>query len=152
MKQLYHCAWCGAEVYRYACEVGKRVFCSPTCRSAFLSKKTNPDGYIKHPHLADYNKAHNAERMTDEVRLKLRSRKLASRRPDVYAKFLGRHVHRIVAELKLGRQLRPGEIVHHIDGDKQNNSPSNLQILPSQADHARLHGRKKVMPNEVHTA
>lgn len=50
-----------------------------------------------------------------------------------------RHEHRLVAEQKLGRPLRPGEVVHHIDGDSRNNAPGNLEVLASQAEHARLH-------------
>lgn len=49
--------------------------------------------------------------------------------------------HRIVAERMLGRPLREDEIVHHINRDKGDNSPLNLQVIPSQADHARLHGK-----------
>ena len=60
-----------------------------------------------------------------------------------YRKLLGRHEHRRVAEDILGRPLRKGEIVHHIDGNKLNNSPDNLEILPSQAAHARLHFYKR---------
>lgn len=56
-----------------------------------------------------------------------------------YTKTKGRHTHRVVAELKIGRVLLRGEIVHHKDDNKLNNDPSNLQILPSQAEHARLH-------------
>lgn len=55
-----------------------------------------------------------------------------------YVKLNGRHMHRVVAEQKLGRPLMPGEIVHHVDGDKHNNAPSNLQVM-SQRDHARMH-------------
>lgn len=47
-------------------------------------------------------------------------------------------MHRVVAELKLGRALLPGEIVHHIDGDKWNNDPDNLAVM-TQAEHARIH-------------
>lgn len=36
--------------------------------------------------------------------------------------------HRVVAEQKIGRRLRPCEQVHHLDGDKTNNDPSNLVI------------------------
>lgn len=46
--------------------------------------------------------------------------------------------HRVVAERSLGRPLQADEIVHHRDGDKGNNAPSNLEVM-SQREHARLH-------------
>ena len=49
------------------------------------------------------------------------------------------YVHRAVAAWVLGRDLRPGEVVHHIDGDKRNNHPSNLEVLPSQSRHMMRH-------------
>lgn len=61
--------------------------------------------------------------------------------PNTYIKLNGRHYHRIVAEKKLGRPLRPGEIVHHIDGNRRNNDPDNLAII-TQSQHARIHGTK----------
>lgn len=47
-------------------------------------------------------------------------------------------VHRLVAAQTLGRPLRPGEVVHHLDGDSGNNAPENLAVLPSQRHHASL--------------
>ena len=55
-----------------------------------------------------------------------------------YRKLHGRHEHRVVAEAALGRSLVPGEVVHHIDGNKFNNSADNLKVM-SRADHLREH-------------
>jgi hypothetical protein len=55
-----------------------------------------------------------------------------------YVKLNGRHMHRVVMETKLGRPLLPGEVVHHIDGNKRNNDPENLE-LTDQPTHTRHH-------------
>lgn len=76
------------------------------------------------------------------------ARATAKRRGDVqrgrgagksYPKLYGQHAHRAVAEQKIGRALRRGEVVHHIDDDKLNYSPDNLEVLPSQSEHMRRH-------------
>lgn len=48
-------------------------------------------------------------------------------------------VHRKVAETKLGRNLKQGEVVHHIDRNKQNNAPSNLYVFKNQMEHDKAH-------------
>ena len=58
--------------------------------------------------------------------------------------------HRFVMEQHLGRYLEPGEVVHHIDGDKSNNRIENLQLFASQAEHmANGHRRAKELQEEV---
>lgn len=48
------------------------------------------------------------------------------------------YLHRHVLSIKLGRWLTPSEQVHHIDENKLNNNPSNLQCLTA-SEHGSLH-------------
>ncbi|MGG0891676.1 HNH endonuclease [Cytobacillus horneckiae] len=104
-----------------------------------MSKKHNPEGYRKHPHLSELNKKVNPERMTMSTRLKIRESRLNKGTGASYEKTFGQHTHRWVAELMLGRKLKPTEVVHHIDGDKRNNKPSNLMVFSSQREHLNWH-------------
>jgi len=116
-----------------------RPFCSRQCHMELLNMELNPT------------------RMTDTTRKKLRDSKLNSGRGATYEKLYGRHTHRVIAEEMLGRPLKPGEVVHHVDGNKRNNTPDNLMVFASQGDHVRWHAKnrehteKEVMPNEVHS-
>ena len=88
------------------------------------------------------NRKLNPTRMTPEVREKLRNAHLGTGEGKSYTKTYGKHTHRLVAEEKLCRPLKKGEIVHHIDGNKRNNEPSNLMVM-TQAEHCRLHFKKE---------
>jgi len=58
-----------------------------------------------------------------------------------YRKFKdsGEYVHREIAAAKNHVPIKTIGVVHHKNGNKADNRPSNLQILPDQATHARLH-------------
>jgi len=47
-------------------------------------------------------------------------------------------VHRRVVEKKMGGKVRKGYEVHHIDGNKNNNRPSNLTAIRKEY-HKKLH-------------
>ena len=55
-------------------------------------------------------------------------------------------VHRWLMEKHTGRKLEPWEVVHHIDGNKLNNSPENLRIMTgpkSREHHTKIHKKQK---------
>lgn len=50
--------------------------------------------------------------------------------------------HRVVMENHLGRLLGPNELVHHLNGDRKDNSLKNLQVM-SREEHTRTHHRRR---------
>ncbi len=48
-------------------------------------------------------------------------------------------VHRHVAEMKLGRKLKKGEVVHHKNRNKLDNRRSNIWVFESQHKHHLVH-------------
>jgi hypothetical protein len=51
--------------------------------------------------------------------------------------------HILVVEAAMGKPLRKGHVVHHVDGNKSNNVPSNLVVCQNQRYHKLLHSRAK---------
>ena len=48
-------------------------------------------------------------------------------------------VHRWIVEKELGRKLRAGEVIHHINRNKRDNSPGNLHLFANQDEHDAQH-------------
>lgn len=150
MKLKINCDWCGKEMFRYPCQMKRHNFCSRSCLASYSNKSMNPDGYAElkdftnmKKHMSEMNRELNPSRMIPATRSKLRAARLGTGKGKTYTKHYGRHEHRVVAEQILGRKLNPGEIVHHVDGNKRNNDPINILILESQSEHAKLHARER---------
>lgn len=50
--------------------------------------------------------------------------------------------HRIIIEQIFRRELTHDEVVHHVDGNKSNNNPANLQVL-TRSEHSKLHAKRR---------
>jgi HNH endonuclease len=53
------------------------------------------------------------------------------------------YVHRYTYEQTTGKQLKKGEIVHHLNDNFLDNRPENLNKLDSQSRHMREHYKEK---------
>lgn len=146
MKLKVECDWCKSVIYRTPSHIKKHNFCCRECLAKFSNRKENPEGYAGlkdysniSRHCTEMNKQLNPDRMTDEIKEKISQSRIDTGRCVSYRKKRGRHEHRTVAEQILGRPLLAGEVVHHRDGNKRNNSVENIVVFASQREHAKHH-------------
>lgn len=142
-KERFACTWCGESILRWRSTMHNpdRPFCSRACVD-----KARRNGSELSCALCDTIFYRQMAEQDLDVRVNqfcsaecYQEWRAINRKPDTYAKQGSRHVHRIVAEVVMRRPLSKDEVVHHIDGDKHNNHPSNLAVLPDQAFHAKVH-------------
>lgn len=57
--------------------------------------------------------------------------------------------HRMIMELHLGRDLKPTEVIHHLDGLKSNNKIENLLCCETQRKHNQIHTKMQVFVEKL---
>jgi hypothetical protein len=142
---------CGCLKTITSSERAKRLFTKEKveCSVDGCKSLTGPGAYLGlcGKHRQRLRRYGDVEYITSEIdRRKLSRTAQLKRHPEAkdttYRKLFGRHEHRVVAELKIGRKLSSDEHVHHIDGDKHNNHPDNLSVM-TKKDHLALHAKMR---------
>lgn len=137
------CASCGLVFERLACQLsrGRGRYCSRACSAAGLKHGTELYcalcDSVFYRAVAEQDIGLKVNQFCSrDCYMQWRS---VNRKAGSYPKVGGVHRHRIVAEEVLGRALRAGEVVHHIDLNKHNAHPTNLAVFPGQSEHMKCH-------------
>lgn len=121
-----NCKECNKVIYTYPSRIGRKKYCSPTCRGKNNLKlfkaghKYFPSSKNKgiHYHSSGYIHILSPNHPFKDCRGYVAE-------------------HRLVMEKKLGRYLTKKEVVHHINGIKNDNRIKNLILFSSQLEHAK---------------
>ena len=122
-REIIKCDYCGDDFERNSCHIKEgNKFCSVDCSGKWTSENRVGE---------------NATRWKGGV-YHQNNKYIHLKQEDGSYK----QEHRIVMENHLGRKLIPEEIIHHIDGNGENNEIDNLQIM-TRAEHAELHTKQR---------
>lgn len=119
------CDFCGAQ---FNTDKGSRKFCSRLCSSESQKK------YLTVPDCIS-GAGRKLDKTLGYVRVYAPMHKEANSWGYVYE-------HRVIAERIVGRELAPGEVVHHKNGERWDNRPDNLEVMGAR-EHGRLHRQRQ---------
>ena len=114
------CKECSAE-----CPTRGHTYCSDKCLKAYRLRnrkgRYNVEGYI-FLYKPDYHRANSNHCVLEHI---------------------------VVMEKKLRRKLKKEEVVHHINGIRDDNRPENLQVFPTNTAHSQYHADRNRQANKL---
>lgn len=116
---LFKCPKCGSLVIRPTGEGNRLTACSQSCSQLGVRRKS----YKKSVIISGYEYVYMPEHPNA-----------------MKSGYVGKH--RLVLENKLGRFLKNNEVAHHVNENKLDNSPENIELM-SFSEHSRLHAKEK---------
>lgn len=117
---LFECPRCGSHVIRPTGEGNRLIACSQSCSQLGIRRGSYKESIIISGYEYIYKPEHpNAMK----------------------SGYIGKH--RLVLEKKLGRFLKSDEVAHHVNENKLDNRPENIELM-SFSEHSRLHAKEKV--------
>ena len=122
------CDQCSSPVTRYPSQFRGSVFCSRECRGKSMVRHGADNPAWKGGRYIEPGKGYVLVRMPDHHRARANGYVLE---------------HLVVMERVLGRQLLPGEVVHHKNHDPADNRAENLELFASNAEHLRTEGHHR---------
>lgn len=145
-KILRKCLHCGKEIKTYPSRIkqGRGRFCSHACNARF-----NHEGSLR---------SEDTKRKMRKSAMGKRLREKCGMWKGGVLKSHGRYFvlspdhpnaqsngyilrYRLIMSKTIGRPLTKSEVVHHIDGNKENDHPDNLMLFPSEGAHSKYHKR-----------
>jgi hypothetical protein len=134
MRILIKCP-CGEKFYTYPSRKGRKKYCSLACKYKYAKRPSGLKYNIRKENHAWFKKGHkpwNTGNMNPYFDKSIGYWKVSVNGKEI-------KYHRHIMEKEIGRKLTEEEVVHHIDGDKNNNEPENLYLFPNKSEHLRFH-------------
>ena len=119
------CDNCGEQFKTYLCyekRARKNRFCSRECEAEFKRYHNTRDNW----------KGGHVGKTTGYIYIRIDGKDVAE--------------HILVMEKAIGRRLKNGEVVHHVNGIKTDNRIENLQLM-TNSEHVRLHDLRSKINN-----